>query len=252
MSSAPLLHARQVSRQWGARQVLHGLDLQLRAQERVALIGPSGSGKSTLIKILAAALRASAGVLEVQGCDVQRMSWPALQAYRRQCRMIEQQASLALQASVHQNVIAGLLPGWSWGKILCAAMFPLEKQRVADLLAQLGIAEFQWARAGDLSGGQMQRVAIARALISQPQILLADEPTASLDPHTAQGVTQLLLQQARQRQVSLLFCTHHFELVQADCTRVLGLRDGRLQFDCAPQDVSPLMLQQLYAGHARA
>ena len=94
----------------------------------------------------------------------------------------------------------------------------------------------------------MQRVAIARALIADPKVLLADEPTASLDPNTARSVTQQIVEMAKRRNVSLVFCTHWFDIVRNDCTRVIGLRAGRLVFDCPPADVSEQMLHRLYEG----
>jgi phosphonate transport system ATP-binding protein len=245
------LALRGVGKCWGAKhtkRTLSNINLVLRPNDRVALIGPSGAGKSTLIQIMAAALRASEGVVEINGQAVDAMSWQGLQRFRASCRIVEQHSLLVQQSSVHQNVVAGLLPGYRWHQALWAALVPVEKERVFQLLTQLGIGDYQWTRAGDLSGGQMQRVVIARALINHPQILLADEPTASLDPNTARAVTQQIVDMAKRRAVSLVFCTHWFDIVRADCTRVIALRDGEMVFDHAPADVSPAMLDQLYQG----
>jgi phosphonate transport system ATP-binding protein len=94
----------------------------------------------------------------------------------------------------------------------------------------------------------MQRVAIARALIANPSLLLADEPTASLDPNTAKAVTRLIIEQARSRHMALVFCTHWFDIVRRDCTRVIGMRAGEVMFDCAPDEVTDERLAALYAG----
>lgn len=248
IEEAPEIALRGVAKAWGTQKTLHDINLCLRPRERLALIGPSGGGKSTLIRIMAGALRSTEGVVEVNGADLAHLPWKRLQSYRASCRIVEQHSLLVQQASVHQNVVAGLLPNWSWGQALRASLVPVEKERVRHVLDQLGIGAFQWTRAGDLSGGQMQRVAIARALIANPKVLLADEPTASLDPSTARAVTRQIVDMAKQRDVSLVFCTHWFEIVRADCTRVVGLRDGRLVFDCSPTDVSSQMLQALYEG----
>ncbi|MEN9866812.1 MAG: hypothetical protein RL748_2402 [Pseudomonadota bacterium] len=239
---------RGVGKCWGTKRTLCNINLALKPNDRVALIGPSGGGKSTLIRIMAGALRATEGVVEINGKPVESMPWQGLQRFRASCRIVEQHSLLVQQSSVHHNVVSGLLPDYRWHQALWAALVPVEKERVFQLLEQLGIGAYQWARAGDLSGGQMQRVAIARALIGNPQILMADEPTASLDPNTARSVTQQIVEMAKRRNVSLVFCTHWFDIVRADCTRVIALRGGEIIFDHAPSDVSALMLEQLYQG----
>jgi phosphonate transport system ATP-binding protein len=239
---------RQVSRHWAGQAVLADVSLQVAPGERVALIGPSGAGKSTLIRLMAGALRPTAGVIEVDGHDMAGFSWRALQRYRSDCRMVEQLNMLVPQATVHANVVSGLLSTWPWYKALQAALMPLEVPRVAALLQSLGMAEHQWDKAGELSGGQMQRVAIARALIANPGLLLADEPTASLDPNTAKAVTSLIVEQAKARGMALVFCTHWFDIVRRDCTRVIGLRAGQVLFDGPPAEATEARLAQLYAG----
>lgn len=247
-TEAPGVALRGVAKAWGSKRTLEGIDLHLKPRDRMALIGPSGGGKSTLIRIMAGALRATEGAVEVDGRDLQHLPWRRLQHYRASCRIVEQHSLLVHQASVHQNVVAGLLPNWSWSQALRASLMPVEKDKVRQILDQLGIGSYQWTRAGDLSGGQMQRVAIARALVSDPKVLLADEPTASLDPNTARSVTEQIVEMAKRRDVSLVFCTHWFDIVRNDCTRVVGLRAGRVVFDLPPSGVSDIMLKRLYEG----
>lgn len=239
---------RGVGKCWGTKRTLNNINLALKPNDRIALIGPSGGGKSTLIRIMAGALCASEGQVDIDGKSMASMPWQGLQRYRACCRIVEQHSLLVQQSSVHHNVVSGLLPNYRWHQALWAALVPVEKERVHLLLEQLGIGAYQWARAGDLSGGQMQRVAIARALIADPQILMADEPTASLDPNTARSVTQQIVEMAKRRNVSLVFCTHWFDIVRADCTRVIALRGGEIVFDLPPVEVSSLMLEQLYQG----
>jgi phosphonate transport system ATP-binding protein len=248
MPGATHISLRGVGKVWGTKRTLGQIDLDIAPSDRIALIGPSGGGKSTLIRIIAGSLRASEGSVCVDGQELKSLSWKHLQQFRARCRIVEQQSLLIPQASVHHNVLAGLLPQWRWYQALKASLTKTEIEKVSSVLNQLGIASFQWSRAGDLSGGQMQRVAIARALISEPQLLLADEPTASLDPNTARSVTQEIVRVAHQRHVSLVFCTHWFEIVRDECTRVVGLRDGRVAFDCPPADVDDFLLKRLYEG----
>jgi phosphonate transport system ATP-binding protein len=249
---APTVHLKKVSRHWAGQAVIKDIDLRFGAGERVALIGPSGAGKSTLIRLMAGALRPTSGLIEINGRSMADFSWRALQQHRSTCRIIEQQNLLVPQATVHSNVVSGLLSTWPWYKTLHAALAPVEVKRVTALLQSLDMATHQWDKAGELSGGQMQRVAIARALIANPSLLLADEPTASLDPITAKAVTRLIVEQARSRHMSLVFCTHWFDIVRRDCTRVIGLRGGKVLFDCAPVDATDARLAQLYAdSHER-
>jgi phosphonate transport system ATP-binding protein len=249
-AKAPALDVQlhQVSRHWAGQARLQDIDLRIGAGERIALIGPSGAGKSTLIRLIAGVLRSTAGQVEVNGQALGDAPWRLLQAHRSSCRIVEQQNLLVPQSTVHDNVLSGLLSTWPWYKTLLAAWVPLERDRVAALLASLDMTGHQWDVAGELSGGQMQRVAIARALIAEPRLLLADEPTASLDPRTAQLVTQLIVSQARSRDMALVFCTHWFDIVRRDCTRVIGLRDGRVALDAAPEAITEAQLTQLYAG----
>lgn len=244
----PAIQLKGIGRAWSGKPSLADVSLTLRPGERVALIGPSGGGKSTLIRIVAGALRPTTGTVEVDGQVLADFSWRDIQRYRSACRIVEQQSLLVPQSTVHGNVLSGLLSAWPWHRVLLAALVPVERERVATVLGQLGIQGHQWSRAAELSGGQMQRVAIARALISEPSILLADEPTASLDPNTAKAVTAQLVGLARSRGMSLVFCTHWFDIVRADCTRVVGLRQGRVLFDCTPEAVTEARLADLYAG----
>lgn len=212
------------------------------------MIGPSGGGKSTLIRIMAGSLKPTAGSVAVNDRKLHHLTWREIQSYRSTCRIVEQHSLLVPQISVHGNVVAGLVSTWPWYKTLHAALYPIERERVGKVLSQLGIGNRQWCKAGSLSGGQMQRVAIARALISNPSILLADEPTASLDPNTAKSVTGQIIELAHARSMSLVFCTHWFDIVRHSCTRVLGLRDGTVHFDMAPSMVTQDRLDRLYAG----
>jgi len=247
-SPSPLLQLKGVSRKWHEKYALKRVNLAIQPGEIVALIGPSGSGKSTLLRILAGVLRTSEGHYLVDHQDLGNVSTSSIVRHRTQCRIVEQSHLLVPQITVHQNVIAGKLSHFNSLQIIAAALWPVDKKGVYELLKDLGIAEQQWKRAADLSVGQMQRVAIARALISNPSLLLADEPTASLDPSTAKQVTELLLTQARRRHISLVFCTHRPENVISGCDRVIGLSLGSVVLNGKPADISDEELHQLYTG----
>jgi len=237
-----------VGRQWGERVALADVSLEIEAGQRVALIGPSGSGKSTLLRLVCGALASSRGTVRVDGEAIQTLRVSRLQTHRARCGIVEQSQHLVSQLSVHRNVVAGLLPHWAWYRTLFSLLWPLERERVAALLESLGIADRQWDKARVLSVGQQQRVAIARGLVGNPSIILADEPTASLDPTTAAEAIQLLVDQAESRGATLLLCSHHLSQVIHSVDRVIGLREGRIVVDEGPDRVTDAMLNALYEG----
>lgn len=212
------------------------------------MVGASGSGKTTLIKLLAGALVATDGVVEAGGQDLHQLGTRALQRYRARCGIVPQSQALVRQLSVHHNVLAGLLAEWPWYRIAGSLVLRTLAQRVREVLDQVGIGDRQWEPVSVLSGGQQQRVAVARALIRDPLLLLADEPTASLDPTTALEICDLVVGQARRRGATLVFSTHHLGHVIDHVDRVIGLRDGRVVLDKSTVDFDPGVLDALYAN----
>lgn len=245
---AARIELTSVSRRWGARVAVDDVSLDIEPGTRVAFVGPSGSGKTTMLRLVMGALRASAGQVRVGGVAIDAMEPARLREHRRRCGLIDQGSLLLPQLTVHANVSAGRLAAWPWYKTLASIAWPLERPQVRALLDEVGLADRQWDRAGELSGGQMQRVAIARALAAEPTILLADEPTAALDPTTAREVIDLLVREAGKVGATLLFSTHRVSQVIGDVDRVIGLREGRVFFDRAPADVAEADLEALYAG----
>ncbi len=244
----PSFRLENVFRQWGGLVAVRNISLDMRPGEIVALVGPSGAGKSTVMRMLAGVLRPSRGTVRVDHRDVATFSPNELRLHRARCRIVEQNHLLVPQLSVHQNTVAGRTPHWAWYKVVASALWPIETKRVRTLLESLGIGEHQWRLASELSGGQMQRVTIARALISEPVALLADEPTASLDPVTARAVTDIIFEEARKRHLTLVFCTHWLETVRHRVNRVVGLRDGCLVLDAKPSEVTKAALDYVYEG----
>ncbi len=244
----PSLRLEGVSRHWGDRIAVRNLSLDIKPGEVVALVGPSGGGKSTVIRMLAGVLRPSQGTVWVGDRDIATFSPRELRRHRASCRIVEQDHLLVPQLSVHQNIVAGQTACWPWYKVAAAALWPMGRARVRALLESLGIEGYQWNLAGELSGGQKQRVTIARALISEPAALLADEPTASLDPVTAKSVTEILLNEARKRCAISVFCTHWLDMVLERVDRVVGLRDGCLVLDAKSSEVTQTALDYLYEG----
>jgi phosphonate transport system ATP-binding protein len=248
LAGVPSFRLEDVSRQWGERVAVKNLSLVINPGEVVALVGPSGGGKTTVIRMLAGVLRPSRGTVWVGDRNIATFSPRELRRHRARCRIVEQDHLLVPQLSVHQNIIAGQTACWPWYKVAAAALWPIGRARVKALLQSLGIEGHQWNLASELSGGQKQRVTIARALISEPAALLADEPTASLDPVTAKSVTEILLNEARKRCAISVFCTHWLHMVLERVDRVIGLRDGRLVLDAKSSEVTQAALDYLYEG----
>jgi phosphonate transport system ATP-binding protein len=244
----PQFRLEGVSRRWGERRALEDVSLTIRPGERILLAGPSGSGKTTLLRLLAGVLRPSSGTIHVDGLDLMAMASRQLRRHRARCGIVEQGGLLVPQSDVHHNVLAGRIAHMPWHAIVWSALWRTETARVRELLARVGLADRQWDSAGNLSGGQQQRVAIARALIASPAILLADEPTSSLDPATAAEVTDLLLEQVGDRGATMVFCSHWISIARDRVTRVVGIRGGRIVMDARPEDVSRDALDGLYRG----
>jgi phosphonate transport system ATP-binding protein len=251
MSLAPadrpaLLELQKIRVAGRGRPRLEGLDLRLEAGERVALLGPSGAGKSTLVAVANGLLAPEEGRVLWEGRPPQRSP----RARRRQQARIGtlwQDLRLIEELSVQQNLNAGRLAAWGWPQALLNLLIPLESEACRAVLARVeldpALLEQPVAR---LSGGQRQRVAIGRLLRQEPQLLLADEPLASLDPRLAAELLALLLRQAEAPR-ALLLTLHRPDLL-AGFDRVLGLRDGRLHFDLPTAAVDGARLRALYEG----
>ncbi len=200
--------------------VLHGVSFAVRPGELVALVGPSGAGKSTLLHIAGLLERADAGEVAIAGQAASHLDDNARTALRRNAiGFVYQFHHLLPEFSALENVV---LPQ------LIAGLAPAEaRARGAELLRLVGLAERAEHRPGRLSGGEQQRVAIARALANEPAILFADEPTGNLDPHTADGVFELLVNLVRGAGLAALIATHNLELA-GRMDRTLRLADGRI------------------------
>jgi phosphonate transport system ATP-binding protein len=246
--SPPVLELRDAGRRWGDRSALSGLSLSIPAGQRVALVGPSGSGKTTLLRLLAGALTASEGSVSIGGRDLCSLRHRELKRYRARCGIVPQSQALVRQLSVHHNVAAGLLADKVWYRVAASLLVRTDTSRVRAALAQVGLQDRQWDDVSILSSGQQQRVAVARALIRDPVVLLADEPTASLDPVTAGTVADLLAGQACRRGATLIVSTHQPDRMIERVDRVIGLRGGRVALDAATRDLASRDLDAFYDG----
>jgi len=238
----------------GAVTSLAGVSLAIARGERVAVIGPSGAGKTTLFRMMNGTLRPTAGRFAFDGRDVAGLSPREARAMRRRIGTIHQQSLLVPSLTVLDNTLCGALGAWSLFGALRAAIAPPRSavERAMAALDRVGLADKRLARADELSGGQQQRVAIARIMMQDPEVILADEPFASLDPALTDTIAELLLGLASAGRT--LVCTlHDTDRALALFPRVVALRGGRVAFDAPSSAVSPGTLAELYrAGPASA
>jgi phosphonate transport system ATP-binding protein len=218
---------------------LRGLDVTIRVGELVGLLGRSGSGKTTLFRLLVGTIRPSAGRLLVLGTDMTRVRAGALRRLRRRVAWISQQHNLVPGLSVGHNVLLGRLARQPlWRALAWLARLPEAERRAAFArLAELGVGEKLYERADDLSGGQQQRVAVARAMVGEPELLLADEPVASVDARTAEDVLGAFLRLNRERGSTVVMSLHQPELALRHCPRILVLAGGALAYDGPPDGI---------------
>lgn len=235
-----------VSCQLGSVAALSALNLTIEAGERVALIGPSGAGKSTLLNLLNGTLMPTSGQLRLMGYAVSQISSRRRRQLQRQIGTIYQQHHLVPTLAVIHNVNAGHLGRWSFWQAAWSLLWPQASLQAAQALAQVGIADKLYSRTDRLSGGQQQRVALARVLVQDPAAILADEPTASVDPARSREVMALLLQLSQEQHKTLVVSLHDIDFAFSHCERVLGLRSGRLLFDAPAAQVTPAMIADLY------
>ena len=235
----------------GAVRALEDVTLRVSRGERVALLGPSGAGKSTLLRLLNATLRPARGALSFEGRDVSALGPGELRAVRRRIGTIFQHPSLVPSLTALQNALCGRLGSWNLLRSLRALVAPAAEDVRTGLAAleTVGLSGKAGARADELSGGQQQRVAIARVLVQDPEVVLADEPFASLDPGLTAQLADLLFEVTQR--LTLVAAMHDVDLALQRFQRIIGVRAGRVVFDVPAAEVSPDLLQKLYAREAR-
>lgn len=210
---------------------LDNVSLTVPKGQLLSLIGLSGSGKSTLMRHLNGLHRPTSGSVRVLGCEVSTARSKELRTVRRNVGFVFQQFGLVGRATCLENVLSGAL-GRLRGPRYGVWAYPKSLRREAfEHLDRVGLAPQAYQRADTLSGGQMQRVAIARTVMQQPQILLADEPVASLDPESSAQVLELLLKVATEEKMTVIVTLHQVELALGWAHRIVGLRDGRVVLD---------------------
>ncbi len=242
---------RSLNKFFGSKQVLNNLSLGIKQGEMVALIGASGSGKSTLLRHLSGLTCANTGTIEVLGKDIQSQGILShhIRRHRSNIGYIFQQFNLINRLNVIDNVLLGCLgriPRW---RGCCALFEPNERFQAMAALERVGLSDFANCRASTLSGGQQQRVAIARVLMQQADIILADEPIASLDPESARIVMEILSDINKQDGKTVVVSLHQVNYARHYCRRAIALKNGKIHYDGEISLLDDDLLSVLYGAH---
>lgn len=234
----------------GGVLALDQISFKVPAGQFLAIIGLSGSGKSTLLRCINRLIEPTAGRIIWNGVDITAANEEELRRIRRKIGMVFQHFNLVHRSSVLTNVLSGRLgyinPAWS-----LLNRFPKSDIEYAfKQLDRVGIADKAYARADELSGGQQQRVGIARAMMQNPEMILADEPVASLDPVLAHSIMQYLEKVNKEDGVTVLCSLHFLDLVHRYADRVIALNQGKLMFDGKPEEIDDVKFKEIYGTDA--
>jgi phosphonate transport system ATP-binding protein len=241
------IEARRIAKTFGTTPIFADVSFRLAQSESVALVGANGTGKSTLLRCVMGLIPVTQGEVHVLGENASAAKGRALRSLRARVGLVSQKHNLVPRLSVLSNVIHGLLGRQSGIRHWSHSLAPAASREAAmEALRKVGLAKYAMRRADRLSGGQSQRVAIARALVAEPEILIADEPCASLDPAAGEDVMELFFQLARDQGVTVVFTSHNIDHALRYGDRVLGLADGRLKLDQRADSLSASDPRGLY------
>jgi phosphonate transport system ATP-binding protein len=230
------------------KPVLNDVSFSVGGQTTVAIIGPSGTGKSTLLRCINRLIDPTGGTISVAGLELSRLSGRALREARRHIGMVFQEFNLVERLTVIENVLCGRLgfvPVW---RAFLRKFEQADIDRAFELIDKVGLTDFATTRADALSGGQRQRVGIARAVMQNPALLMADEPTSSLDPKTSVEIMELLNDFSSSQGIPVLINIHDVNLAKRFADRVIGMSQGAIIFDGPPKELGDTHLKAIYGG----
>lgn len=251
-SAKPVIEFDHVSKIYPNGVVgLKEINLTIQPGEFVVVVGLSGAGKSTLMRAINRLHDVTEGDVRINGTSITKAKGKQLLHIRRQIGMIFQNFNLVNRATVLKNVLTGRVGYYPTWKMIFGLFSAEDKQRAYDALGTVELQDKVYTRADQLSGGQQQRVSIARALTQQPQIILADEPIASLDPQTTKRVMDDLQRINREMGITVVANLHSVELAQAYATRIIGIRAGEKVFDGPVAEATDEAIAEIYSGEEK-
>ncbi len=230
------------------RLVLDDINLSIEGAGLVAIIGASGTGKSTLIRCINRLVEPTSGSVWLNDENITALKGNALRQMRSRIGMVFQEYNLVERLSVMENLLTGVLGKTSAWKAWRRQFDPVDMQRAWEMLGVVGLQDFANARADSLSGGQRQRVGISRAVMQHPSVLLADEPTSSLDPKTSVEIMELLKRVGITKNIPVLVNMHDVALAKRFADRIVGMRGGHVVFDGVAAELSDTILNEIYGG----
>jgi len=242
-----MLEIKQLVKKYNTGDLaINGVDLKVEKGQVMALIGPSGAGKSTLIRCVNRLENPTSGEIWLNGENIVKMRSGKLRRARRNMGMIFQEYALVERLTVMENALSGRLGYVGFWRSFLRKFLQSDINAAFGLLEKVGLDTMVNKRADELSGGQRQRVGIARALIQNPDILLVDEPTASLDPKTSRQIMRLITELCEENQLAAIINIHDVALAQMYAERIVGLREGNIVYDGPPDDLKPDVLTEIY------
>jgi phosphonate transport system ATP-binding protein len=245
-----MLELTNVGRSFGSKQAVRDVSLTIPRGQMVGVIGRSGAGKSTLLRVINRLIEPTTGRMQFDGRIINDLKGRDLLDWRRRAAMIFQQFNLVGRLDVLTNVLLGRVRHVPLWRSLGRAWPEHDRLLALAALEQFDIAELAAQRADTLSGGQQQRVAICRAIVQEPEIVLADEPIASLDPRNTQVVMDALARMNRELGITVLCNLHSLDLARTYCDRLVGMTDGRVVFDGRPDELTDDIARALYGIEA--
>ena len=231
---------------------LKNISLEINQGEFVAIIGLSGAGKSTLLRTINRMHDISEGSLTVNGQEINDLAGKDLRKFRRKIGMVFQSFNLVTRTTVVNNVLTSRVPDMPLWKSIIGLYSKEDKVIALEALDKVGILDKAYVRADQLSGGQQQRVALARTLAQKPEIILADEPVAALDPITAKQVMDDFKKINKELNMSVLINIHHVDLALKYADRVIGIKAGEIVYDGPSAEVYSEVLKQIYGRELSA
>jgi phosphonate transport system ATP-binding protein len=229
---------------------LQNVNLNIEQGEFVAVIGLSGAGKSTLIRCINRMHEITGGELKVDGVSVSGLRGVQIRRFRRRIGMIFQSFNLVTRTTAIKNVLVSFVPDLPFWRKVTGVFTKQQKIKALEALDKVGILDKAYVRVDQLSGGQQQRVALARTLAQSPDIILADEPIASLDPVTARLVMDDFKRINQDMNISVIMNIHHVEIALEYADRIIGIRKGEVVFDGASAQITKEILDDIYGGSA--